>query len=61
MPDDDKIGSPAHSVLDRQSWREIAEKASKEKDPYILAKLVKELCDKIDQYKGNPPLKGVER
>lgn len=54
MPDDDKTGAIAHSVSDRRGWREIAERASTEKDPYILLKLVQELCDKIDEQRGKP-------
>jgi hypothetical protein len=58
MRDDEKTGATAHSVSDRQGWREIAEMASKEKDPYTLLKLVQELCDKIDEHRGSP-LKGA--
>ena len=58
MPDDEKTGATAHSESDRQGWRDIAEKASKEKDPFTLLKLVQELCDKIDEHRDNP-LKGA--
>jgi hypothetical protein len=58
MPDDEKIEGTAHSVSDRQGWREIAGMASKEKDPYTLLKLVKELCDRIDEHRATP-LKGA--
>jgi hypothetical protein len=54
MPDDEKTRVSAPSVSDRQGWREIAEKASKEKDPYTLLKLVQQLCDKIDEQRGSP-------
>jgi len=54
MPDDEKTGAIAHSASDRQGWRQIAEKASKEKDPYTLLKLVQELCNKIDEQRGSP-------
>jgi hypothetical protein len=53
MSDDEKTGADTHCASDSEGWREIAEKASKEKDPYILLKLVQELCDKIDELKGN--------
>jgi hypothetical protein len=55
MPDDKKTEVTAHPVSDRQGWREIAERASKEKDPYTLLKLVRELCDKIDEHRGSQP------
>ena len=53
MPEHEKTGVVTHSSSDPQGWREIAEKASKEKDPYTLLKLVQELCDKIDERRGN--------
>lgn len=53
MRDDEKTGATVHSVSDRQGWRAIAEKASREKDPCTLLKLVEELCDKIDEYRGH--------
>ena len=52
MSDDEKTGAATNSASNSEGWREIAEKASKEKDPYILLKLVQELCDKIDELKG---------
>ena len=53
MPDDEKTGAGAHSSSDLHGWREVAERASKEKDPYTLIKLVQELCDKIDESRGS--------
>ena len=53
MQDNGKSGATSHPSLDPQGWREIAEKASKEKDPYTLLKLVQELCDKIDERRVN--------
>ena len=51
MADDKKNGALPSS--DQQGWREIAEKASKEKDPFTLLKLVQKLCEKIDQSRAN--------
>lgn len=34
-------------------WREIAEKASNEKDPHKLIKLVEDLCHKLDDRDAN--------
>ncbi len=53
MQDNGKSGATPHPSLDHQDWREIAEKASKEKDPYTLLKLVQQLCEKIDERRGN--------
>ena len=53
MPDDEHTGATAHPPSDAQGWREVAEKASKEKDPHTLLRLVQELCDKIDQGRSN--------
>ena len=53
MPDHENTGAAAHPSSDAQGWREVAEKASKEKDPHTLLKLVQELCDKIDEGRGN--------
>jgi len=52
MPDDEKTRVPAYSSSDSKGWREIAERASREKDPSTLLKLVQELCDKIDERRG---------
>jgi len=55
MSDDEKTIAPAYTSSDLRGWREIAERASKEKDPYTLLKLVQELCNKIDEQRGKPP------
>ncbi len=34
---------------DEPSWRELAERASKEPDPKKLLELVHELCDQLDR------------
>jgi len=45
MPDDD----PKREPNQPESWRDLAQKASSEKDPKKLLQLVQELCDRLDQ------------
>jgi len=40
---------PLAADADSEGWREIAEKASNEKDPQKLIKLVEALCEKLDE------------
>jgi hypothetical protein len=46
---DDKKELPNLPPSDAPSWRQLAERASKEPDPTKLVQLVQELCDQLEQ------------
>lgn len=46
---DDARKLPSLSPSDVPSWRELAERASKEPDPTKLLQLVHELCDQLER------------
>lgn len=49
MAENGVLRKPVARAEDAEDWREIAAKASNEKDPQKLIKLVKSLCDKLDE------------
>ena len=46
-----------------QEWRELAERAARERDPFRLTELVNQLCDKLDEARPrrSPALAGGPR
>lgn len=53
MTEDGKASHPAPANTENDGWRDIAEKASTEKDPEKLVQLVEDLCKKLDQRDAN--------
>jgi len=45
MPEDDPKCGPSQP----DGWRDLAQKASSERDPKKLLHLIQELCDRLDQ------------
>jgi hypothetical protein len=48
-PFDEKAGVPEKRPPLTPDWREIAERASNERDPKKLIRLVKALCDRLEE------------
>ena len=44
-------GDTYRTKFPEPNWHEIAERAAVEKDPQKLARLVKALCDRLDEMK----------